>query len=335
MQVRCTINLVLLFVSQVYTKASTRADREHQAVVSEFTPSHSSWFPLLLNKLKCKEGVIKTRSPCFSYGCIIGQFGLICGARPRQNTCCQCCVTSLPNQAGRGSFSIQTLNGGHTMNSHNSGSVAPLTGTTMTSGTGTTDSSGAAATAVNNGPGLSKQGLAKATMPPSSNSVIQTPFMNSQNVVTSVQPASQAGGPTVTLVRPSMQTAGSGITFNGNNNTAGPPLAANAASQPATSAPVIGIQTTLVNNGQPSTAVSVCAGSNLIKAEAPKTIIQTAPQQALTPGAISAPRTSTPATVAASPGGVRALATQGLATRLPQTSPGQPNIQNIQLPPGE
>ncbi|KAJ8259711.1 hypothetical protein GJAV_G00172550 [Gymnothorax javanicus] len=48
----------------------------------------------------------------------------------------------------------------------------------------------------------------------------------------------------------------------------------------------------------------------------------------------SVTRTPTPATVAAGPGGIRAIAPQVLAPRLPQTPQNQPNIQNIQLPPG-
>ncbi|XP_071402769.1 transcription initiation factor TFIID subunit 4 isoform X2 [Centroberyx affinis] len=235
---------------------------------------------------------------------------------------------TLPNhQAKVGSFSVQTLNGSQTMNSHNSGSAAPLMGTTVTSGTSNSSNTAISVTAVNSGPVLSK-GLANAIMPPSSNSVIQTPFINPQSVVASTQPVSQAAGPTVTLVRPSMQNVGSGVTLNGNNNT-GPALVASTAGQPG-----IGIQTPLVNNSQPSNPVFVSAGSHIIKAEAPKTIIQAAPQQALTPGGVSAPRTSTPATVAAGPGGIRPLAPQMLAPRLPSAPPGQPNIHNIQLPQG-
>lgn len=211
------------------------------------------------------------------------------------------------------------------MNSHNSGSAAPL-GTTVTSGTGNSSGPAVSVTAVNSGPVLSK-GLATAIMPPSSNSVIQTPLMNSQSVVTSAPPVSQATGPTVTLVRPPMQTPGSGATLNGNNN-ASPAVVANTTGQT-----VMGLQTPLVNNGPTSSLVSVSAGSHIIKAEPPTTIIQTAPQPAVTPGAVSAPRAA--ATVAAGPGGIRALAPQMLAPRLPQTSPGQPSVHNIQLPPGE
>lgn len=203
------------------------------------------------------------------------------------------------------------------MNSHNSGNAAPLGGTTATSGIGNSSSSTAiAVTAVNSGPVMSK-GLATAIMPPSSGTVIQTPLATAQ-------PVSQATGPTVTLVRPPMQTAGSGATLNGNNN-ASPALVAN------TTAPTgIAIQTTLVNNSQPSNSVSVSAGSHIIKAEPPTTIIQSAPQPAVIP---SAPRI--PATVAAGPSGIRAMTPQMLAPRLPQTSPGQPSIHNIQLPQGE
>lgn len=213
------------------------------------------------------------------------------------------------------------------MNSHNSGSAAPLGATTVSSGIGNSSSSTAiSVTAENSGGPVMSKGLPSATVPPSSNSVIQTPLMNSQSVVASAQPVSQAAGPTVTLVRPPMQTAGSGATLNGNNN-AGPALAANTTGQTG-----ITIQTPLVNNSQPPNSVSVSAGSHIIKAEPPTTIIQSAPQPAVIP---SAPRI--PVTVAAGPGGIRALTPQMLAPRLPQTSPGQPSIglHNIQLPPGE
>ncbi|XP_029288147.1 transcription initiation factor TFIID subunit 4 isoform X2 [Cottoperca gobio] len=217
-------------------------------------------------------------------------------------------VTSLSNHQGKvGSHSVHTFNGSHTMNSHNSGSAAPLGGATSD-------------TRIN---------ISTATMHSSSNSVIQTPLMNSQSDVASAQSVSPATtGATVTLVRPPVQTAGSGATLNGNNNASHAAVFANTLGHTGT----IGIQTPLVNNSQPSNSVSVSAGSHIIKAEPPTTIIQSAPQPAVTPGAISAPRIST--TVAASPGGIRALTPQMLAPRLHQTSPGQPSIHNIQLPPG-
>uniref|UniRef100_A0A3Q4N8Q4 TAF4A RNA polymerase II, TATA box binding protein (TBP)-associated factor n=1 Tax=Neolamprologus brichardi TaxID=32507 RepID=A0A3Q4N8Q4_NEOBR len=210
------------------------------------------------------------------------------------------------------------------MNSHNSGNAATLRGTIVTSGTGSSSSAAISVTAVNSGPVLSK-GLAGVTMPPSSNSVIQTPLMNSQSVVASAQPVSQATGPTVTLVRTPMQTAGSGAILNG-NNSASPSVAASASSQTG-----IGMQTPLVNNGQPSSSVAISAGTHIIKAEPPTTITETTPQPTVTPGAVTVPRTS--AAAAAATGGIRALAPQMLAPRLPQATPGQPSIHNIQLPP--
>ncbi|KAL3977863.1 hypothetical protein ACER0C_018925 [Sarotherodon galilaeus] len=235
-------------------------------------------------------------------------------------------VTFLPNHQGKvGSYSVHTFNGSQTMNSHNSGNAATLRGTIVTSGTGSSSSAAISVTAVNSGPVLSK-GLASVTMPPSSNSVIQTPLMNSQSVVASAQPVSQATGPTVTLVRTPMQTAGSGAVLNG-NNSASPSVATSASSQTG-----IGMQTPLVNNGQPSSSVAISAGTHIIKAEPPTTITESAPQPTVTPGAVTVPRTS--ATAGAATGGIRALTPQMLAPRLPQATPGQPSIHNIQLPPG-
>lgn len=209
------------------------------------------------------------------------------------------------------------------MNSHNSGSAAPLGGTTVTSGTGNTSSTAISVTAVNSGP-VSSKGLASATMPPTSNSVIQTPLMNSQSVMASAQPVSHATGPTVASVRPPMQNSGSVSTLS-ENTAASPAVTANTTGQT--------IQTPLVNNGQPSNPASVSAGSHVIKAEPPTTIIQSVAHAAGTPGTGSAPRN--PGTVTAPDGGIRTPTPQILAPRLPQPATGQPSIQNIQLPPGE
>lgn len=209
------------------------------------------------------------------------------------------------------------------MNSHNSGSSAPLRGSAVTSCSGT-NMTAVSVTAAGGEPMMSK-GLSGALMPLSSNSVIQMPPVNSQSVVASPQSVSQATGATVALVRPPMQTAGSG-TVNGNNK-ASPAVVANATGQIG-----INIQTPLVNNSQTPNPASVTAGPHIIKAEPPTTIIQSAPQPAVVPGAVTAPRA--PVTVA---GGIRALPPQMLAPRLPAASPGQPSIglHNIQLPPGE
>ncbi|XP_039653994.1 transcription initiation factor TFIID subunit 4-like isoform X2 [Perca fluviatilis] len=235
-------------------------------------------------------------------------------------------VTSLPNHQGKvGSCSVQTFNGSQTINSHNSGSAAPIAGATVTSVTANSSSSTViSVTAVNSGPVMSK-GLTSAIMHPSSNSVIQTSLVNSQSVVGPAQCVSQATGPTVTLVRPPMQTAGSGATLNGNNNVS------HAVVSNTTGHTGIDIHTPLVNNSQPANSSSVSA-PHIIKAEPPTTIIQSPQQPAVTPGAVSAPRILS--TVAAGPGGIRALTPQMLAPRLPQTPSGQPSVHNIQLPPG-
>lgn len=219
------------------------------------------------------------------------------------------------------SYSVQTFNGSLTMNSHNSGSVAPLEGATATSGTGNNNSSSTVKSAVSAGAALSK-GLTGVSLPPSSNTVIQTPPMNSDGA----SAASQATGPTVTLVRPPMQTAGSGTTLNGSTG-ASPAGAANATNQTG-----FGTQNVLVNNGQPGNSGTVSAGSHIIKAEPPTTIMQSTPQPAAaaaaTPSSITAPR---PLSMAAA--GAPGITPQVLAPRLPHT-PGQPSVHNIQLPPG-
>ncbi|XP_041743641.1 transcription initiation factor TFIID subunit 4 isoform X2 [Coregonus clupeaformis] len=243
-------------------------------------------------------------------------------------------ITPLPNHGGKvASSAAQTLNGGSIMNCYNSGSAVSLTGTPLSRSCTSSSNASVAVTVVNNGPGLSK-GHASAVMPPSLNStIIQTSFVNSQNVVTSSHTASLGTEPAIShIVRPSMQTEGSGTALNGPN--AGLPFNVNVAGQPTTTAPGMAIQTPPLNNGQSPTSVAVSAWSHIIKAETPKSIIQTAPGAVTNPSFQSAPRTSTPVTVAASPGGIRAIAQQVLAPRHPQTSPNQPNVQNIQLPPG-
>lgn len=199
-------------------------------------------------------------------------------------------VTSLPAPQGiLDSLSEHTLNGSQTMNSHKSGSAAPLVGTTVTSGSGNSSS-----TSVSTGP------VTKAL--PTSNSVIQTSPINSQT-----QAGSQAAEPTVTLVRPPMHI----VALNGNNG-----------SPAAVTSTGISLQTPLVNNSPDPNPVSVSTSSTVIKQEPATTIIQSPPQQAVSP--------RTP--LSTSPGGVRTLTPQMLAPRLPQ--PGQPSVHNIQLPPG-
>lgn len=198
-----------------------------------------------------------------------------------------------------GSYPVQVLSGSQTMNSHLSGSSAPAEGSTGQSGQKP----------------MSKEPVSVVT-PPTPGSVIQTAVVSSQNVV---QPMSQAAGPTVTLARPPMQPGRSGTNLNGDNNVS-----------PSTSCQAgTAVQTSVVdNNNQPTNSVTASTGLHVIKAEPPPAM-QTSAQLAVIPGT---PRNL--GTVAASPGGVRALAPQVLAPRLPQTPPGQPSVHNIQIPPG-
>ncbi|XP_061075661.1 transcription initiation factor TFIID subunit 4-like isoform X2 [Conger conger] len=287
-------------------------------------------------------------------------------------------VTAVSNHAASkgkiGTSAVQTLNGSNVMNSHTSGSVPAFTATQVSSScSGGSSSSSAtlgnnntapALTVVNNGPGSVVKGNVNV-LPSTSSTVIQASFVNSHNVVTSTVISSQASGlgsgPTVTLVRPPMQTAGSSAAQNGNNTVL--TSSVNVTNLPAPGASALPLQTTVLNSNQAAVSVPTSLTS---KTESPKTIIQTTPQ-AVAPGVVSsagnltlaqpigsslqpvAPgsgaigknpvlqnvtRTSTPTTVAASPGGIRAIAPQVLAPRLPQTPQNQPNIQNIQLPPG-
>ncbi|XP_068160410.1 transcription initiation factor TFIID subunit 4-like [Antennarius striatus] len=106
--------------------------------------------------------------------------------------------------------------------------------------------------------------------------------------------------PTVTLVRPPMQT-------------------------PSRTSPVL-----------TPPAPSGTAGSHLqtggqVVVSAVATGATTTPR---TPSLVQNVRASVPATTAAASGGIRAITPQVLAPRLPQPQPGSPNIQNIHLPPG-
>uniref|UniRef100_A0A3B4AN20 TAFH domain-containing protein n=1 Tax=Periophthalmus magnuspinnatus TaxID=409849 RepID=A0A3B4AN20_9GOBI len=210
-------------------------------------------------------------------------------------------VTSLPApQEKVDTLSVQTLNGSQSMNSHNSGSAAPL----GTAGTSVPGDSSTNTTSVNSGTVLTK-------VLPSSNSVIQTSPLNSHSQAGG-QAGGQAAGATVTLVRPPMHI----VALNGNNN--GSPAAVTSTG--------ISLQTPQVNNNPDPSSVSVSTATNVIKQEPATTIIQPPPQQAVSP--------RTPVSLSASPGGVRTLSPQMLAARLPQPTSGQPSVHNIQLPPG-
>lgn len=222
-------------------------------------------------------------------------------------------VTVVPDPAAGigkpGPTGVQTLNGSNVvMNSHIPGG-AP------------SDSSGSNSlppvTVVNNGPGSVTKGNT-VVLSATSSTIIQT---SSTNAVTSTVIASQPtlnSVPTVTLVRPPMQT--STVT----SQSGGHP-----------------------NMGLTSTVVSV-GTTGPVKFESPKTIIQTTAHVAASsvatgatatvksPTVLQNVRTSIPSTIAAAcPGGIRAIAPQVLAPRLTQPQQNAPNIQNIQLPPGK
>ncbi|XP_048877552.1 transcription initiation factor TFIID subunit 4 [Brienomyrus brachyistius] len=235
-----------------------------------------------------------------------------------------------------GTSAVQTLNGSSVINSHSSGSVTAFAGTPEPA-SGGTENAAPAVTVVNNGPGSAVRG--SAVLPPASSTVIQTSFMNTQNIVTSTVITPQAlaltTAPAVALVRPPMQAAGSATTQNGNNAvlTSGVSVAA---------VPTPGIPSQ-------SVTVSVTTGAQVIKSESPKTVPQGLVSSAggLTLGQATQPapiakspalqavtRAPTLSSAAASPAGIRAIAPPVLAPRLSQAAPSQPNIQNIQLPPG-
>ncbi|XP_051532481.1 transcription initiation factor TFIID subunit 4-like [Myxocyprinus asiaticus] len=251
-------------------------------------------------------------------------------------------VTTLPSHGvKKGTSSVQTLNGGNAMDPHTE------SGTPVSSGQ-TSSSSADASTSVpvvNNGPGVAK-GHANATVAPSPNTVIQSSYGNTQSAAPAAS-SSGSSGPSVTVVRPSMQTAGTGLTINGSNNNTVSATVASVATQPA---PGITTTTTTAPLLMNQTPASVSSGVPS-KSESPKTIIQPAAQN-ISPGGMTlgpqlqnpgvakgvvfqgVARTAAPATVAAvSSPAIRTITPQVLAPRLPQSSPGQ-NIQNIQLPPG-
>ncbi|XP_034552337.1 transcription initiation factor TFIID subunit 4-like isoform X2 [Notolabrus celidotus] len=119
--------------------------------------------------------------------------------------------------------------------------------------------------------------------------------------------------PTVTLVRTPMQTPTSTVQSGGNPTT-------------VLTSPVVSVTST--------------TGSIVNKLDPTKSVFQTSGHTATTatmrsPTVLQNLRTSVPSTIAATPpAGIRAIAPQVFAPRLPQPQQNAPNIQNIQLPPG-
>uniref|UniRef100_A0A674AAN1 TATA-box binding protein associated factor 4 n=1 Tax=Salmo trutta TaxID=8032 RepID=A0A674AAN1_SALTR len=188
------------------------------------------------------------------------------------------------------SAGVQTLNGSSVViNSHNLVSSA--------------SSTVPAVTIVYNGPGSVVKG--NVILPSTSSTVIQTSLMDNAvtSTVISSQPSVLNSVPTVTLVRPPMQTPGAVTSLSGSNT----------------------FLTSSVNVAHPA-----CSGAQINKSESPKTTIQKTAQVTGTATALG----KNPSTIAISPGGIRTIAPQVLAPRLPQPQQNAPNIQNIQLPPG-
>ncbi|KAF4107544.1 hypothetical protein G5714_011908 [Onychostoma macrolepis] len=233
-----------------------------------------------------------------------------------------------------GTSTVQTLNGGNAMDPHTE------SGTPVSSGpSSSSDDASTSVPVVNNGPGVAKGHGNSVTVAPSPNTVIQSSYGNPPAAAS----AASSAGPSVTVVRPSMQTAGTGLTINGsNNNNTVSATVANVAT------PGITITTNVTTTTSTTTTTPLLmnqtpASVSASKSEATKTIIQPAGTMTLGPGVAKGAvlqgitRTAAPVTVAAAAAGsspaIRAIAPQVLAPRLPQSTPGQ-NIQNIQLPPG-
>ncbi|XP_075331010.1 transcription initiation factor TFIID subunit 4-like [Odontesthes bonariensis] len=182
-------------------------------------------------------------------------------------------------------------------------------------GGGSADSSQPAVTLVNGPVSVTKEGAAAPS------TIIRTP-LSAQNAASSSVIASQSSVktvPTVTLVRPPMQTS---------SNTS------QSAVNPIT-----------VLTSSPPVSVTSTTGSLVSKTDSTKTVMITGAHVVTStvatgttvrsPTVLQNIRTSVPSTIAATPaGGIRAIATQVLAPRLTQPQQNATNVQNIQLPPG-
>ncbi|XP_034067069.1 transcription initiation factor TFIID subunit 4-like isoform X2 [Gymnodraco acuticeps] len=183
---------------------------------------------------------------------------------------------------------VQTLNGSAVlMNCH------------VTGGSGGKTSQ-SAVTLVNTGH-VSASGEGATVLSANTITGIRTSSTSAQHVVISSQPSVKSV-PTVTLVRPPMQTP------------------------PNPSHTVL-------------TSPTSTTGSLINKFDSTKTIMQAVatgtPANMRSPTVFQHVRTSVPSTIAATPpAGIRAIAPQVLAPRLTQPQQNTPNIQNIQLPPG-
>ncbi|XP_068996730.1 transcription initiation factor TFIID subunit 4-like [Embiotoca jacksoni] len=224
-------------------------------------------------------------------------------------------VTAAPDVGKPGTSGVQTLNGSTVaVNCHVPGGVSAGSG-----------SSQPAVTLVNNGPVPVSKGGGAAVLSATPSTIFRT-TSSAQNAATSSVISSQPSAkpvPTVTLVRPPMQTPAN-------------------ASQSAAN-PTAGLTPPAVSGA----AAAATAGSLVHKLDSAKSVMQTGVHVVASavatgttattrsPTVLQNLRTSVPSTIAATPpGGVRAIAPQVLAPRLAQPQQNAPNIQNIQLPPG-
>ncbi|XP_040920135.1 transcription initiation factor TFIID subunit 4-like isoform X2 [Toxotes jaculatrix] len=224
-------------------------------------------------------------------------------------------VSDTASCAGKpGATGVQTLNGSAVvMNCH-------ITGGASADSSG--NNSKPAVTLVNNGPvSVSKGSAADLSATPST--IIRTSSTSAQNTVTSPVISSQPSVksvPTVTLVRPPMQTPSNTSQSGGNPTTV---LTAPAVSVTSTAGPLVtklDSTKTVMQTGAHVVASAVATGTTATMRS--PTVLQNL-------------RTSVPSTIAATPpSGIRAIAPQVLAPRLTQPQQNAPNIQNIQLPPG-
>ncbi|XP_075955907.1 transcription initiation factor TFIID subunit 4-like isoform X1 [Anarhichas minor] len=206
-------------------------------------------------------------------------------------------VTVVSGVGKPGAAGVQTLNGGAVvMNCHINGG-----------GGHNNNNSQPVVTLVNNGPAVSVSKGSATVLSATPSTIIQT---SPNAVISSVKTV-----PTVTLVRPPMQTATNASHNSGDNPTT-----------VLTSPAVVG--------------VTGASGSLVNKFDSTKTVMQTGAHVATTattrsPTVLQNLRTSVPSPIAATPpAGIRAIAPQVLAPRLAAPQQSAPNIQNIQLPPG-
>ncbi|KAL7837217.1 hypothetical protein SRHO_G00269280 [Serrasalmus rhombeus] len=249
-------------------------------------------------------------------------------------------VTTLPShEVKTGTSTAQTFGGGDAMDAR-AESGAALPGTPVSNSSPAADAS--AGMVLNNGPGV------VVTKGPASGSGGGGAPSTSGTVIIQT---STATGATVTVVRPAMQTTTNAMVHTVNGSNVNSTAVLNVAQQaPTAAAPATGVTLTLT----PQTSGQAPApGVLTTKPEPAKSIIQSAaghtatvtltqqlqPQLHVSPGpakgAVLQQGVARSAAPAPSPAGVRAIAPQQvLAPRLPQSSPGQHSIQNIQLPPG-